>query len=116
MVEKEMFQNILLDDVQEFRDGLTERKLHEERILRRSSYGWTQPMRDQDGVGKFVSPIPSQREMEISQVGLMGYDAGHMFSSCCLPGSLGPLRFVAQNLRIQSIFEFRELFQGTACV
>ena len=40
-----------MDDDQELRDGLTKRKLHVERILRRSSYGWTQPRRDQDGVG-----------------------------------------------------------------
>ena len=79
MVEKEMIQNILMDDDQELRDGYTEKKLQEERILRRSSYGWTQPRRDQDGVGKFVSPIPSKREMEITHVGLMCKSACHTF-------------------------------------
>ena len=38
-----------MDDDQELRDGLTKKKLYMERILRRSSYGWTQPRRDQDG-------------------------------------------------------------------
>ena len=41
--KKEMVQNILMDDDQELRDGSTERNLHVERILRRSSYGWILP-------------------------------------------------------------------------
>ena len=64
-----------MDDDQELRDGLTERTLHVERILRRSSYGWIQPRRDQDGVGIRVPH----------------------FSSCCLlgvPGSSGLLLFL----------------------
>ena len=60
MIEKEMIHNILMDDDQEFRDGLTEKKLHEERILRRSSYGWTQPRRDQYGVGNPCHQPPSK--------------------------------------------------------
>ena len=32
------------------------------------------------------------------------------------PGSPGPLRFVAQNLRIQLTSEFREFTPATACV
>ena len=40
-------------------DWLTERKLHGEKILWGSRYGWRQPRRDQDGIGKFVSPIPT---------------------------------------------------------
>ena len=38
------------------------------------------------------------------------------FSSCCLPGSSGLFRFVAQNLRVLSIFELREFLPATACV
>ena len=48
-----MVQNILMDDDQELRDGLTEKKLNEERILRRSSYGVTKTeseIRDTDPV------------------------------------------------------------------
>ena len=47
-------------DHQELRDGLTERILHGERILRRSRCDWAQPRCDLDGIGKFVSPIPTQ--------------------------------------------------------
>ena len=38
------------------------------------------------------------------------------FFSCDRPGSPDPLRFIAQNLRIQSIFEFTEFTPATACV
>ena len=46
------------------------------------------------------------REMDIAEVGLMSY--GAHFSSCCLPG---PLRFVAQNMRIPVISNSVNLFQ-----
>ena len=58
---------------------------------------------DQDGIGKFTSPIPTQREMGIDQVGLM--------SSGCLPGSPGSLRFVAQNPRIPATSNSENLVQ-----
>ena len=60
MVEIEMIQNILMDRWSRTSWWIVRKKLHEERILRRSSYGWTQPRRDQNGVGKSASPIPAR--------------------------------------------------------
>ena len=65
-----------MDDDQELRDGLTERKLHVERILRRNSYDWIQ--RDQDGVG-IPCYRPRLRKTEITQVGLMSHGACDTF-------------------------------------
>ena len=52
---------------------------------------------DQDGIGKFISPIPTQREVEIAWVGTDELRYLPHFASCCLFGPPGPLRFVAQN-------------------
>ena len=89
-------------DDQELRDGLTERKLHGERILWGSRYGRRQPRRDQDGIRKFVSPIPTPERWKSLRsdwwATVLATLFFFLFSS--LPCSL---RFVAQNLRIPVI-------------
>ena len=82
----------MMDDDQELRDGLTEKKLHEERILRRSSYCWTQPRRDQDRVGIPCHRPPLKEDGNYSGRTDELWCLPH-FSSCCLPGPPGPLRF-----------------------
>ena len=63
--QKEMVHNILMDDDQELRGGLTEKKLHVERIHRRSSNCWTQARRDQDGVGIPCPPTSSKERRKL---------------------------------------------------
>ena len=89
----------------EERDVLTERKLHVERILRRSSYGWIQPRRYQNGVR-----IPCHRPRLKED----GNYSGHTFPLAVFfrfPGSPSPFDFLCCTESEDSIdfpSEFRE--------
>ena len=55
--------------------------------------------------------------MEITQLKLMTCGACQLFPLAVFLDPLAPfVFFVAQNLRIQLIFEFREFTPATACV
>ena len=57
-----------------------------------------------------MSPIPTQTEMEIAQVGLMSHGACHTFPPVVFLAPLA-LRFVAQNPRIPAASNSVNLFQ-----
>ena len=63
---------------------------------------------DQDRSGKCITPIPTQRETGIDQVGLMSYGIFHILSSGWLPGALGSLLFCCTESEDSSDFEFRQ--------
>ena len=87
-------------------------------LLCRSRYDWVQPRRDQDGIGKIhiTDSRFKERRKWPTLVGLMSYSACHTFPPAVFLAFLAPFVYVAQNLRIPTIFELSELKPATACV
>ena len=81
---------------------------------RRSRYDCAQPRRDQDGMGKCVSPMPTQ-EIEIALVGLMSNGACHTFLLLFSLLSWSP-SFRCTESKDSSNFELSDFTPATACV
>ena len=102
-------------DDQELRDGLTGRNYMWERILRRSRYEWAQPERDEDGIGKFVLPIPTQESWKSLRSDWWATAHGTLFLLLFFWLSWS-LSFCCTESEDSSDSEFSEFIPATACV